>query len=189
MTEEEFDVLDVAGQKTGKVLPKSVVHERELWHGSVFIWIYNSKGEVLLQYRSADKSIFPSVWDVSVAGHISAGETLGQAAVREIEEEIGEKVTADQLQPIGEYPDTVYFERVHYPEGKPHYEYCWVFLLKLDRGLGQLTPRLEELTELKWLPIAQLKSDLTDPKRVLQYSARDKYVYDVGFAEIEKATM
>ncbi len=71
-SEEQYKILDETGKKTGQVLSKSEVHEKELRHGSVFIWIYNNEGEVLLQFRAKDKKSFPSVWDVSVAGHISA---------------------------------------------------------------------------------------------------------------------
>lgn len=182
MTEELFDVLDEAGNKTGQVLSKAEVHEKGLWHGSVFIWISNSKGEILLQFRSADKKVFPSDWDVSVAGHISAGEELLDAVLREIKEEINVTITKNQVRQIGQYKDIVPFL-----DGGQHPEHCWVFLLKLDRDLKQLTPKMDELTELKWMPIAQLKSDLADPQQAKQYAARNRYVYDIGIAEIEKA--
>ena len=46
---ELFDVLDEQGNKTGKTENKKIIHEKGLWHSAVHIWIYNSKGEILLQ--------------------------------------------------------------------------------------------------------------------------------------------
>ena len=45
--------------------------------------------QILLQQRSHKKTIHPLLWDVSVAGHIDAGETFIEAALRETKEEIG----------------------------------------------------------------------------------------------------
>ena len=39
------------------------------------------------------KNIYPLLWDVSVAGHIDAGETFFEAAIRECKEEIGLTLT------------------------------------------------------------------------------------------------
>ncbi len=41
------------------------------------------------------------MWDVSVAGHIDAGETPKQAAIREAQEEIGITISENDLQLIG----------------------------------------------------------------------------------------
>ncbi len=72
---EMFDVLDKNGNKTGDVKTKKELHENGLWHSAVHVWIYNSKGEILLQKRSMKVTNWPGRWDISVAGHIPAGET------------------------------------------------------------------------------------------------------------------
>ena len=46
-----------------------------------------SGGTLLLGRRSAHRS-YPDCWDI-IGGHIEAGETIEQAMVREVEEEIG----------------------------------------------------------------------------------------------------
>lgn len=100
MTEELFDVLDKNGNKTGIQKTKKELHEQGLWHQAVHVWIFNSKGEMLLQKRAKDKDYWPDLWDISAAGHISAGETPEQAVIREIGEETGIKVSLSQLKKI-----------------------------------------------------------------------------------------
>ncbi len=46
------------------------------YHGAVHVWIYvESTGELLLQKRADRKDSWPGLWDISSAGHISAGDT------------------------------------------------------------------------------------------------------------------
>ena len=87
MADELIDVLDESGKKTGKQVIKSEAHKNRLWHAAVHIWIFNSRGGVLLQKRKATKQMHPLKWDISVAGHLAAGEDPIEAAVRGVEEE------------------------------------------------------------------------------------------------------
>lgn len=181
MAEEQYDVLDARGNKTGQVLSKSQVHDQELWHASAFVWIYNSKGEVLLQLRSEDKRSFPGVWDVSVAGHMSAGDKPEETAIREIEEEIGIKVTADELTQIGNVSDIV-----PWLPDKKHPEFCWVFVLPKDVTTDSLNIQTDELNDIKWISIDQLEADLQDPERSKQYAARNPLIYKNAFKAIRE---
>lgn len=89
-SEECFDVLTAAGAKTGASKPRSLVHRDGLWHRSTHVWIVARDARaVLLQKRSREKDTFPGRWDVSAAGHISAGAESASTARRELEEELG----------------------------------------------------------------------------------------------------
>ena len=55
----------------------------------VGICIFNSKGEMLIQQRVAEKKFFPSLWEISVGGCSIAGETSAMSAHRELQEEMG----------------------------------------------------------------------------------------------------
>ena len=87
--DELIDVLDIEGYKTGKTCLKSIIHSTGLYHATVHIWFYTAEGNILLQQRAASKAIYPLLWDVSVAGHLNAGESFKSGAIREIKEEIG----------------------------------------------------------------------------------------------------
>ena len=88
MKEELIDVLDENGIKTGKVLTRKEVHKNGLWHRIIVVAIINEKNEILIQQRSDDKDKNPGMWDISVTGHLSAGQDSLAAATREISEEV-----------------------------------------------------------------------------------------------------
>lgn len=97
--EEHFDVLDEAGAKTGATAPRSEVHRRGLFHRAVHTWLFcPSSGELLLQQRAACKDSWPLRWDISSAGHLSAGDESRSAAVRELEEELGLRFPASRFE-------------------------------------------------------------------------------------------
>lgn len=101
--EEQFDYYDEAGNWLG-IASRGEVHARGLWHRSIHCWLARRDGErrlVLFQQRCTDKDTFPSYFDITAAGHLSAGETMRDAA-REIEEELGARVPYEALLPLGE---------------------------------------------------------------------------------------
>ncbi len=101
--DELLDILDEAGLPTGRVAPKSEAHRLGLWHRCFHCWICGSDPEgayLLVQRRAAGKDTWPGYLDVTAAGHLAAGEeTLD--GLREVEEELGLRVEAGRLVPLG----------------------------------------------------------------------------------------
>lgn len=91
------DILTSGGESTGRVELRTTAHAMGLWHRTVHVWVLNIKKELLIQQRSPTKDIFPGLWDISAAGHISAGETSVRTACRELYEELGINVVAQEL--------------------------------------------------------------------------------------------
>ena len=60
------------------------------------VLVFNSKGNIVLQ-RIASHKKWGGLLTYSSAGHVSAGETYEQAAIRETQEEIGINVNLDGL--------------------------------------------------------------------------------------------
>lgn len=85
---EIFDVVDENDRVIGQA-PRPEVHARKWHHRAIHIFVWNSRGELLLQFRSRLKKNHPQTWDSSCSGHLSQGQDYFQAAVRELEEEIG----------------------------------------------------------------------------------------------------
>jgi isopentenyldiphosphate isomerase len=90
--EEWFPIVDEEGNTIGKAL-RSVCHDGKsmLLHPVVHLHLFNTKGELFLQKRSGNKDIQSGKWDTSVGGHISPGETPGEALMREAFEELNLK--------------------------------------------------------------------------------------------------
>ncbi|XP_034696056.1 nudix hydrolase 3-like [Vitis riparia] len=88
--EEHFDVLTKTGQRTGLSKPRGDVHRDGDYHAAVHVWIFSeSTQELLLQRRADCKDSWPGLWDISSAGHISAGDSSLITARRELHEELG----------------------------------------------------------------------------------------------------
>jgi isopentenyldiphosphate isomerase len=79
---EFFDVLNPDGTTAGYSLFRDEVHKKGLWHRTVHIWILNSNNELLIQKRSYQKEVYPGLWDISCAGHLSCGEDCYSGAIR-----------------------------------------------------------------------------------------------------------
>jgi 16S rRNA (adenine1518-N6/adenine1519-N6)-dimethyltransferase len=88
LPDEQFQVVDQHDHVVGAA-PRSQVHANNLLHRAVHILIFNSRGEVFLQFRSRLKDRHPLMWDSGAAGHVNAGEDYDQTAVRELQEELG----------------------------------------------------------------------------------------------------
>lgn len=99
--EELIDVLNEKGDLTGEVVSREIIHRLGLWHRSNHVWIINSKGELLIQQRSKQKINHGGFWDVSAAGHISAGEIGIDSALREVNEELGIQIKKNNLKYLG----------------------------------------------------------------------------------------
>eukprot|EP00177_Eucheuma_denticulatum_P004459 GFKZ01008095.1.p1 GENE.GFKZ01008095.1~~GFKZ01008095.1.p1 ORF type:complete len:257 (+),score=32.35 GFKZ01008095.1:89-772(+) len=87
--EERFDVLKEDGTAAGYSKARSAVHRDGDWHRTTHIWVLGADGRILMQKRSALKDTYPGCWDVSAAGHITAGDQSRMSAVRELGEELG----------------------------------------------------------------------------------------------------
>ncbi|CAN1814487.1 Nudix hydrolase 3 [Linum perenne] len=100
-TEEHFDILTKTGEKTGVSKPRGAVHRDGDYHRAVHVWIFaESTQQLLLQKRSDCKDSWPGQWDISSAGHISAGDSSLVSARRELEEELGIRLPRDAFELI-----------------------------------------------------------------------------------------
>ena len=157
---ELIDILDKEGNKTGAIETKKTVHRLGLRHRSVHIWILNQQNEILLQYRSENMENYPNMWDISVAGHVSSGETSKQAALREIEEEISLKLTESDLEFIATVQQYVVLNNATYFD----HTFNDIYIVRLDYTPEKLKAQEEEIKALQWFKVDQLKTFITEKR-------------------------
>ncbi|MDF2838037.1 MAG: hydrolase, partial [Paenibacillus sp.] len=100
MAEERFDIYDKDMNPIGTAT-RSETHANGYWHRSFHCWLIRRDGDRLLvrfQQRKPSKDTNPGCYDITAAGHLSAGETV-RDAVREIEEELGVTARFEELLP------------------------------------------------------------------------------------------
>lgn len=98
-TEEIIDIYDENMTPIGTA-PKEQAHREGLWHKSFRCWVIRitpeKKCKVWLQLRSKNKRLYPSLLATSAAGHLRQGEK-NRDGIRELEEEIGLKISKEKL--------------------------------------------------------------------------------------------
>lgn len=145
---EYIDILNADGSSTGRICLKSEIHKKGYYHNTAHVWFYNDQAEILLAQRAASKTICPLLWDISVAGHVDAGETIEHAARRETREEIGIEIQEDNLEKIG-----VYDCFQSYPNGIKDNEFHHTYISKIECDLKELILDTNEVAQVKFVSI------------------------------------
>ena len=86
---EEQVVLISENDEVLGLMDKMQAHENGLLHRAFSVFLFNEKGEVLLQKRAAEKYHSPNQWTNAVCSHPRDGETYLEAAQRRLQEELG----------------------------------------------------------------------------------------------------
>ena len=154
---EYFDILDANGNMTGEVKLRHDVHRDGDWHKAVHIWIFNKSGEVLLQRRSPNKDSYPNMLDISCAGHLSAGDSSIDGALRELEEELGLYVDKEELKLF----DNMKISRV-FKETFINNEFNDLYYLITDKEIKDMTIQEEELSEIFFISFEKLKQMINE---------------------------
>ncbi|MDO6759258.1 NUDIX domain-containing protein [Tamlana sp. 2_MG-2023] len=183
LMDELIDITDENGKLLGRSELKSIIHQKGLYHHTAHVWLYTKNGEVLLSQRSAKKAICPLMWDVSVAGHVDAGETIKQAGVREIFEEIGLSITEDKLLKIG-----VFECFQSYENGMTDNEFHNTFLAELTVPISSLKAQEEEVEALKLISLTEFDELIADINtNNLHFVPSNKTYYEFVSEKIKEA--
>lgn len=170
--EELVDIYDsITGRKTGKIISKNKAHEEGIWHSAIhIIMLSKDKSKVLLQKRCASKKLYPNMWDITVGGHISAGEDSLVSAKREFKEELGLDL---------DYFEFKYLDKVKeefYNIGINSKEFVYVYLVIGDVEVDSLKLQKEEVSEVRWF----------NKREFLELVNADKIIkHDMEFKVIE----
>lgn len=152
MSKEYFDVLDENGDKTGKIKLRSEVHRDGDWHKAVHIWIINNNGDILLQRRCPTKDSNPNMLDISMAGHLTAGDDSLTCAVRELKEELNLDISPNELQFIKTLKRSS-----KYTETFINNEFDDLYILRINKNIEEMKFQKEEISEIFFVPYKKFK--------------------------------
>ena len=105
---EMLTVVDINRNQLGVKL-REEVHRDGDWHETFQCWFIEQIENtyyIYVQKRSANKKDYPSMYDITAAGHLLVGETV-EDGVREIKEELGIDVSMDEIIFLQAIPNTI----------------------------------------------------------------------------------
>ena len=137
---EYLDIIDEKGNYTGEVVERNEAQDRKLRHWKVATIVINDKMQVLLQKRNANKKYYPDKW-AWCAGLVISGESLEEAAMRELQEELGISISKKDLHVLYDSGD---FTRIYYVISNKKEE--------------EFIIQEEELSSVKWFDIDEILS-------------------------------
>ena len=169
---EEFVVLvDQDDQKLG-LMEKQQAHVAGLLHRAFSVFVFNSKGELMIQQRAASKYHSPTLWTNTCCSHPRDNETYEQAAHRRLEEEMGFDCEL-------EYKFNFIY-KAHLENDLIEHELDHVFIGTFDNE-PKLNP--DEVMAYRWVELDDLKKDME--KNPQNYTAWFKIIFEHYVSYIE----
>jgi isopentenyl-diphosphate delta-isomerase type 1 len=142
MTDDLVILVDERDTPIGTA-PRREVHGRDTpLHRAFSCFLFNDRGDVLLQQRAPTKTAWPSIWSNTCCGHPLPGEPLEAAVRRRLREELG--LEAGELTlALADYR----YRAEH--RGVVENEICPVWI---GRAVGEPRPDPSEAAAIMWLP-------------------------------------
>lgn len=149
MTEEEKVILVNEKDEPIGLMPKMEAHEKALLHRAFSVFILNSKNEIMLQQRAAQKYHSPLLWTNTTCSHQREGETNIEAGNRRLMEEMGIKTELKEL--------FSFIYKAPFDNGLTEHELDHVMI-----GYYNDEPNInrEEAESWKWMSIDAVKEDM-----------------------------
>ena len=164
------DLYDINSERTGKTCYKGDSIPEGYYPMVVMVVIRNSKGEFLMQKRVPSKG---GDWGVT-GGHPKSGETPLQGIVTEVKEELGLDFSNENF--------------IEYDSGCDGKDCYKMYFVNKDVNLQDIKIQEEELSEVRWFSMEELKHMVTTNKlnenqmacfnKVVNYIENKKLVFN-----------
>jgi isopentenyl-diphosphate delta-isomerase len=144
----EVILVDVNDRPTG-TMEKMEAHEKGLLHRAFSVFLFNSKGEMLLQQRAITKYHSGGLWTNACCSHPYPGEETIRAAHRRLKEELGFETAVKKIF------DFVY--KADFNNGLTEYEFDHVFAGDYE---GPIHFNTEEVMDTCYKSLSAIHQDL-----------------------------
>lgn len=141
------------------LMEKMQAHENALLHRAFSVFLFNDKGEMLLQQRAAGKYHSPLQWTNACCSHPRENESYLDAAKRRLKEELG--ISAELTERFN------FLYKADVGQGLWEHELDYVFTGEYN---GDFTLNPEEVADIKYISINELKREIEEfPERYTEW--------------------
>ncbi|CAI8378607.1 MAG: Isopentenyl-diphosphate Delta-isomerase [Flavobacterium sp. SCGC AAA160-P02] len=171
--EENVILVDKQDNQIG-LMPKMEAHEKAVLHRAFSIFIFNDKGELMLQQRAAHKYHSPLLWTNTCCSHQRDGESNIEAGMRRLYEEMGFSTRLKEV--------FSFIYKAAFDNGLTEHELDHVMLGNFD---GEPTINLDEVASYKWMSLEAIQKDLESNPEL--YTAWFKIIFKESYLKLKNA--
>ena len=147
--DEPLILVDAQDREVGS-LDKTSCHDGDgTLHRAFSLFVFNDRGETLLQKRHADKRLWPGYWSNGCCSHPRLGEDLGEAVVRRAGQELGLAVAPEFL--------FKFQYQASFGDVGSEFELCSVFV---SHGAQAPHVNAAEIAEWRWISRRELDREM-----------------------------
>ena len=173
MSEEEKVILVNEKDEPIGLMPKMEAHEKALLHRAFSVFILNSKNEIMLQQRAADKYHSPLLWTNTTCSHQRQGESNVEAGKRRLMEEMGIEAELKEL--------FSFIYKAPFDNGLTEHELDHVMI-----GYYNSEPNInrDEAESWKWMGIDAVRQDMKTNPEI--YTVWFRIIFDKFYHYLEE---
>ena len=168
--EENVILVDVLDNQLG-LMPKMEAHEKAVLHRAFSVFIFNDKGELMLQQRAAHKYHSPLLWTNTCCSHQRDGESNIEAGKRRLIEEIGFKTNLKEI--------FSFVYKAPFDNGLTEHELDHVMIGNFN-GVPKINP--DEVASFKWMTLEAVKKDIELQPNI--YTAWFKIIFKESYLKL-----
>ncbi|MCX2679642.1 isopentenyl-diphosphate Delta-isomerase [Galbibacter sp. EGI 63066] len=175
MGKEKVILVNEQDEQIG-LMEKIEAHEKALLHRAFSVFVFNDKGETMIQQRALHKYHSPGLWTNTCCSHQREGESNIEAGKRRLMEEMG--FTTDLENVLS------FIYKVPFDNGLTEHEYDHIMIGKFN---GEPNINSDEVVAWKWVSLQDIKKDMEVNPEI--YTAWFKIIFDKFYEHIDPSTI
>ena len=172
MIEDNVILVDVHDKQIG-LMPKLEAHEKGVLHRAFSVFIFNNKGELMLQRRALSKYHSPGLWTNTCCSHQRDGESNILAAKRRLNEEMG--FVTELIE------KTSFVYKANFDNGLTEHELDHIIVGKYNHSP---VINSSEVDSWKWMSMEDIRNNINDQPH--NYTAWFKIIFEKYYKYISQ---
>ena len=172
MNEDNVILVDVHDKQIG-LMPKLEAHKKGVLHRAFSVFIFNNKGELMLQRRALSKYHSPGLWTNTCCSHQRDGESNILAAKRRLNEEMG--FVTELIE------KTSFVYKANFDNGLTEHELDHIIVGKYNHSP---VINSSEVDSWKWMSMEDIRNNINDQPH--NYTAWFKIIFEKYYKYISQ---